>query len=1766
MKKFLFLVLVSVSIDLAAQIQFIKLDDIILRQMDNSDMDFGDYDNDGDLDILLSGTSLVGVTQTTESYIYRNDGNGIFTDLFADIPSLHSGAAKWGDIDNDNDLDILLTGVVGSGGEQYTRICINKGGDNFEVKNMDLPGADYGNFCDLNSDGLDDLVFLNYDLVLMINNGDDTFTRIETDYPEFTKRQSISFGDYNNDGFDDFCVCGIEYIGLDGFTRNFVYKNNQDGTFSKISFQPIENVSSVSTVWQDMDSDGDLDLFCCGFSWDLDGALTVIYENLGNDNFEEVSHNISYFDFARFSFADYDNNGYLDFIASGYFPDHADYETRLFINQGNWNFTEDLNSSFESNNIFDVEFGDIDRDADLDLGITIDKFWDRLTYLSENQNNGNNNSEPTVPNELFAETEPDFLNLSWEVATDDETNPDALTYNLYVRKDNQIIVNANALLSSGINKLVKHGNIGFNHEVSYNIENWEEGHYFWSVQAVDQAYLTSGFYEKQEFTIYHENLPDAPTNLEPNYVHPTGVELTWNDNSNDEKNYFVQRSETVSDDFNVVKILEPDMKYYNDTSISPNKEYYYRIMMINSVNEKGYSDIKYVITSSSLVNEPTDLAINQVSPSELSLSWTDNSDNETGFVLERSIFNTNNFQAVDTLPADQTNYTDAGLNSGTLYFYRVKAINLLGESDYSNIGNATTQTIQFSVKSVLDGDLSHALGMSWGDFDNDGFEDLFISSDKRTLYKNNGDGTFTEVTNSGIDLETDSWYIYAVWGDYDNDGHLDLFMVDEDYPNVLFRNKGDGTFEKVSAGNLVNEKGESKTASWNDFDNDGDLDIFITNSGQNRLYRNDGENDFTEIILDGGNYSYGCTWGDYNNDGFQDLYVGNDKKNDFYQNNSNSKFTKITDGEIVNNPDYHTTMSVAWGDYNNDGFLDLLVKNDDSNKEWLYKNDGDGTFSKVSNVFQYDIYRDDIRTGFWTDYDNDGNLDIHLFVNKSQEHYHKLYTNLGNDIFTYREVDFGDDVNYYTAFGSCYDYNNDGFNDIFICRSNNQVIENKGNGNNWIKISLKGSPSNSFGIGARVKIKSNGFWQDRIVQTLSAYHAQNGNILNFGVKNAEIIDSIIVQWPMGTLQTLTDVGVNQKLIIYESDAEIKPLYKPSNLKTTCTGGKIGLKWKDNSSDEEHFIIQRSGGGDTSNFEDYATVPNNITRFTDVDVEYYTDYYYRVKAAKGNVTSGLTNQVHVFTTHFIKGNDVVLTEGDQSSRSVAWIDYDNDLNQDLYVGNWLGQDYLYRNNGDSSFTKIPDTPITGEDPMTNFGAWADYDNDGNFDLFVANGGGGSGPASSMNNNLFKNTGNGNFTKITEGELVNDDSPSWVAGWGDYDGDDYIDLFVGGEYKSFLFKNNEGSGFTMIQDQPMSDFPAKDAVWTDYDNDDDLDLITIDGNKIRVNRNIGGGDFELMHNDSLGLPWGMSCNSINVEDFNNDGLFDLFVANNGSNRLYLNNDSTFTRILNDTLVSTEGKSKTSVCGDINNDGYIDIFVSNYGTNDHLFLNNGDTTFTLVDLEPISKEKSYTLSAALGDYNNDGTLDLFLGTYQQNNNFYINQCNPNNYIIFRLSGDNNKNIIGTKIKLYTGTGIQIREVRTNSGNGSQNSFDVHFGLGQTEYIDYVEIYSPNGVSDKIYDIDVNQTYEIDSDYLWMKEQSDSRLAIYPNPAKNVLTIEIPENINAGLLKIINLSGQTVKEINNVATGKLSIPLEEIPPGSYVVYLVGREEILYEKLIVTK
>ena len=467
---------------------------------------------------------------------------------------------------------------------------------------------------------------------------------------------------------------------------------------------------------------------------------------------------------------------------------------------------------------------------------------------------------------------------------------------------------------------------------------------------------------------------------------------------------------------------------------------------------------------------------------------------------------------------------------------------------------------------------SSATGGAWGDFNNDGRVDLFVSfysGPKSVLYTNNGSGNFAADISSGIGIGTvSSWG--SAGGDYDNDGNLDLMgSIYGVGNNYVFHNNGNGTFTRLTGDPIVTNGPTGNNAVWADYDNDGFLDAFFAGA-TNLLFHNNGDGSFTKVTnsvatADAG--GQGCTWGDYDNDGFPDLFVTRvNQPNLLYHNNRDGTFTRIANAPFAT--DSAVSQGCSWGDYDNDGLLDLVVCNYGA-RNFLYHNNGDGTFTKITNSAISTVIANSSGSA-WADYDNDGYLDLFIAVRGGLN---LLFHNNGDGTFT--QVTGVNPVNLNGTWigGAWGDFNHDGFPDLFVGNQAgvNALYLNDGNSNNWLTVTCQGRVSNRAAIGAKVRIRATiggkTMWQLREISGGGGLACQNDLRCQFGLGDATNVDVVRIEWPSGIVQEFSNVAAKQFLTVKEP-SRLKADFSPDNgeFHLTLTGGK-GLVYElDDSTD------------------------------------------------------------------------------------------------------------------------------------------------------------------------------------------------------------------------------------------------------------------------------------------------------------------------------------------------------------------------------------------------------------------------------------------------------------------------------------------------------------------------------------------------------------------------------------------------------------------------
>ena len=506
-----------------------------------------------------------------------------------------------------------------------------------------------------------------------------------------------------------------------------------------------------------------------------------------------------------------------------------------------------------------------------------------------------------------------------------------------------------------------------------------------------------------------------------------------------------------------------------------------------------------------------------------------------------------------------------------------------------------------------------------------------------------------------------------------------------------------------------------------------------------------------------------------------------------------------------------------------------------------------------------------------------------------------------------------------------------------------------------------------------------------------------------------------------------------------------------------------------------------------------------------------------------------------------------------SRSVNWIDYDNDGDLDLFVSNGLhaGQNnFFYENNGDGTFTKIDSIAITEDHKASDGSSWGDIDNDGDPDLFVANWWG-------QTNLLYLNNNDKTFSHVDTSPITNENNYSETGVWGDFNNDGFLDLYVcnsGGDLKNSLYKNNGDETFTKLTGGFLDEqFASRNINWIYYNNDllPDIFITNEENQNQKLYINNSDDTFTSLDVPSL-LNYGGNSTSSNWADIDKDGDFDVLITNytNQHNYLFINNnDGFFTKVDSPPFSTDASNSFGSAIDDIDNDGDLDIFITNAftgntATRNFLYINNGDGTFTK-DTGIVTQDEGWSYGCAFGDYNQDGYPDLFVSNCfnaNQNNYLYLNNGGNNNWLLLNLEGiKSNRSAIGAIVKLkadISGETIwQTRSVMGETGYCGQN-LQLHFGLGNASAIDSLVIEWPSGIIQNVNNINVNSINTIVEDTTSttnVKHFENRHLNYnlnqnYPNPfnpATNI-TFTIPKT-EFITLKVYDVLGNEISSLVN-------------------------------------
>jgi hypothetical protein len=1467
---------------------FTEVTSISLAGVTASSVSWGDYDNDGYLDLLISGAT----TSNQVTRIYRNLGGTNFVDIQAGLPGISGGQAVWGDFNNDGKLDVLLTGAG------ISMIFRNDGSNVFTDIGAGLAGfgpSAAGAWADFNNDGALDIAIAGaggLPIKTYRNDGNSRFTDLTNSLPTLSDG-AIAWADYNNDGSMDLLVSGFNYGpgGVGEITR--LYLNDGRGNFadSGIVFQ---GVSQGSVAWGDYNNDGFLDFLVTGSTGSGSVRYSILYSNNAAGGFVPLSlRSVLHVDQSSVAWGDFDGDGYLDFAISGMSRTGA--VTKVYRNQGGMLF-QDSGSLLPRLSGGAVAWGDFDNDGKLDLMITGNTGSNYIAKLYRN-NSLTANVAPTAPGNLSAAISNDAATLIWSAAFDPNQSG-GLSYNLRVGTTPGAGDVVSPMASAnGFRRIPRLGNA--NCALSWTITNLNVGTFYWSVQAIDNSFAGSPFASEASFQVPARSprvTTGTATNISETYATLSGL---LNPNGLSTFAYF---------------------------DYGPTTNYGLR------TGSQGLGSGTALLPVSTLVQN---LAI------------------------------------------------------GSTNHFRLVATNSLGAS-YGQDQVFVTLPQFTDIQNTIP-DLANNYAELWGDFDGDGNLDVLQTGydgyfDLVRVLRNDGTGAFEIATTVNPFMPINA----AVWGDFDSDNRLDFAFPGASAYSPIYHNDGSTNFIDISAGIAGVGNG---ACTWVDYNNDGKLGLLvigqIASSGSCRLYRNDGAGVFTVIQTPmPGLLSGAAAWADYDNDGRPDLLIvgnsGTGSISQLYHNDGDGNFSLAA----VQLPGIQSG-AVAWGDFDNDGYLDFALAGDTGSGyiTKIYRNDGRGHFSDI-NAQLPGLTMASIA---WGDYDNDGYLDL-LVCGTTNGDPHGSITRLYRNTSVGGFVDSGIILPPFSSGTAAWgDYDGDGNLDILLAGPTgpSHLLHNNQPRTNQAPSAPAMLSSSVNGSGVTLK------WA-----AASDANQNGGFTYNVRIGSAPGLDDVLS--PQANLQSgkryLPQMGnAYETLSLTITNLRVGPHYWAVQAIDASFAGSVfsaeanfivpprppdALTLSATNIDFSSALLQGSvtpNGLETTVYFQYgfstnfgletpaqAVAPGGLPVPVQAPVSALSvgvAYFYRLVASNSLGIAFGTNQT--FTTpQFTQVDQDVTGFPTLLFSQCSWADSRRTGVMDVFLLG-LGVNSLYLNSASAAFTNAGFSFAAGTSA-----AWGDFNNDGELDLFV---GGSTGSF------VYRNDGSNSFTQIPLG----DPATYWsvIGAWGDYDNDGRLDLIISGNQGTTLYHNLGGRFVT--NEIPFADLAYGRFAWGDYDNDGNVDLLVAGQSGTILYRNDGKGGFVDSGAKLPTLYYG-SYASVSWADYDRDGLLDILMTGAGIGALVFHNDGNGSfHEIGAGLPPPGGGS--AAWGDFDNDGYPDILLTaiNTGTGyvAQVYHNNRDGTFTGQNLPLAGYVVGQGVVGSWGDegawvdYNNDGNLDIML-----------------------------------------------------------------------------------------------------------------------------------------------------------------------------------------------
>jgi hypothetical protein len=1413
-------------------------------------LSWGDYDNDGDLDLALAGYAAGSPYYVTK--IFRND-NGTFTDIGAALTGVRYASLAWGDYDNDGDLDLAISGYTGTA--YVTRIYRNSNGT-FADSGATLIGVDCGSLAwgDYDNDGDLDLAIsgcIGAAYVTRIyRNSNGTFADsgaalIGVGYG------SLAWGDYDNDGDLD--------LALGGDTSSSPYRvskiyRNDNGTFVDVG-AALVGVDYCSLAWGDYDNDGDLDLAIAGSTGG--SSITRIYRN-DNGTFTNIGAPVVGVSSCSLAWGDYDNDGDLDLAIAGYTG--GSYVTKIYRND-NGAFTDSV-AALTGVYRCSLAWADYDNDGCLDLAVAGYTGGSYIARIYKNQDSAAVNTTPIAPTGLSANLNASGLTLSWNASADAQTPAAGLSYNVRVGSTPGAndVYSGMANASTGLRQLPAIGSAQKNLTWTFKqLPSKSVPAYYWSVQAIDTAYAGSAW--ATEATISGHLISGQVTALGALPGVTVSADHGGTTTCTDAMGYYeLFLPDGWSGSVTPAKAgywFNPPHRDYPDGIIPPSRQ---------DFNASSFVDSGVVLTG--VAASPAWGDYNNDGNLDLAIAGA------TGSIYVTRIYRNDHHYLPDSVTFTDIHAVLTGVQNSSIAW-----------GDYDNDGDLDLAVAGYSgigrVTQIYrnDNGLFHFAGASltgvekcsiaWADYDNDGDLDLAVagytgSTRVSKIYRNDS-GTFVDIGASLTGVQDCS----LAWGDYDNDGDLDLAIAG--YTGTariskIYRNDN-GVFTDISAP-LTGL--QYCSLAWGDYDNDGDLDLALAGydgtSYLSKIYRND-----AGTFADSGAYLTGVqyaslAWGDFDNDGDLDLAVAGLSATGSIGTicrNDNGTFTDL--GFSVTGL---TPSSIAWGDYNNDGNLDLAITGSDTSGmiTKIYQNQGSAAANTAPNTptgLSANLTAIGVVVLTWnaaTDAQTPAaGLSYNIRVGSAPG---------GCDVFS-GMADSLTGLRRLPAVGNAqktltWTLKNLPLKPAYYCSV--QAIDTAFVGSAWAadvpahcsKISghvrtsaaLAGVTVTASNGGGTVTTDSNGYyelalpvgWSGTVtptktacvfVPTNRAYTSISADQANqdFAASMISEVPASITGVRWGSLawgDYDNDGDLDLAVAGHTGTVYLTKIYRNDNGTFTDIGAPLpgvefcSLAWGDYDNDGD---LDLAIAGDTGSSCISKVYRNDNGSFTDIGASltgvYNSSLAWGDYDNDGDLDLAIAGQdaSNHYTTKIYRNTNAAFTDVGAGlpgvyNCSLAWGDYDNDGDLDLAIAGNTGSTRISRiyRNDNGAFADIG-AALSGVDQCSL--AWGDYDSDGDLDLAIA-GNTGSGYVTK----IYRNS-NGTFASI--GAVLTGICRCSVA-WGDYDNDGDLDLAIAGIMSSSctskVYRNDNGTFVDM--GASLAAVGMSSLAWGDYDNNGNLDL--------------------------------------------------------------------------------------------------------------------------------------------------------------------------------------------------------------------------------------------------------------------------------------------------------------------------------------------------------